>query len=58
MQGSIPNNPERTYKILSRSIQAKNWTRLDIVSGDKVNDILNELNSKGLTKHQIQRVSE
>lgn len=58
MQGSIPTNPERTYKILSRSIQAKNWTRLDIVSGDKVNDILNELNSKGLTKHQIQRVSE
>lgn len=58
MQGSIPTNPERTYKILSRSIQAKKWTRLDIASGDKVNDILTELNSKGLTKHQIQRISE
>lgn len=56
MQGSIPSNPERTYKILSRNIQSKEWTRLDIVHGDKVHDLILSLKEKGLTKTQIKRV--
>ena len=58
MQGSIPNNPERIYKILSRTIKQKEWTRMDIVSGDKVEETLNLLNSKDLTKHQIKRIDK
>lgn len=56
MRGSIPNNPERTYKILSRSIQAKNWTRLDIVPGNEVKSLIISLKEKGLTKTQIKRI--
>ena len=56
MQGSIPTNPERTYKILSRSTQAKNWTRLDIASGNEVESLIIFLKEKGLTKTQIKRI--
>ena len=56
MQGTYPNNPERTYKILSRNVQSKNWTRLDIVPGNEVETIIISLKEKGLTKTQIKRI--
>lgn len=55
MQGTTPDSPSRTYKILSRKPGQPSWTRLDIVRGDQVVDGLKAIEAEGFTKRIIQR---
>ena len=57
MQGTLPDNPSRTYRILSRKPGQPSWTRLDIVRGDQVVDSLKAIEAEGFTKRIIQRTS-